>query len=652
MHSDEKTRSEPLHRERLIDASKIGGNKTPASVPPQFAAGSEAWGATVSGGSVRYRTWAPEQESLAVEVQPAAGPARTVKMTRDENGFHSATDPEGKAGDHYLYRFPSGAFPDPASRAQAGDVHGPSLVVDPRSFRWSDQEWQRPAFRDLVIYELHIGTFTPGGTFRSAIEKLPALRELGVNAIEIMPIGDFPGGRNWGYDGVLIYAPAHAYGSPDDLRALVDAAHQQGLAVILDVVYNHLGPDGNYLPTFSAQFFNEKHHTPWGRAFNFDGESSAPVREFFGKNPVYWMEEFHIDGFRMDATHEIADDSERHILAEMSEAIHARGGYAMAEDERNEARMLQPVAENGRGFDGVWADDFHHTTRVAVTSDRQSYFENFEGTLTELVDTLQHGWLFRGQKPRVDGSLRGTECADLSPSHFVHCISNHDQTGNRAFGERLSHAISPEAYRTLSALLCLTPYTPMLFMGQEWGASTPFLYFTEHNETLGPLVTEGRRKEFAGFAEFGSGASLTSIPDPQEEKTFQNSKLDWAERNAGVHGAILALYSECLRLRKSIRSFRPNGRDSWKVAATSWGAGALRFDSAEGEFLILFDLHGGHRGSFDSEFLTPPSGTAWELLLSSEEERFGGGKTGFDFDQQSVDFKHPETLILSTKPLR
>ncbi len=570
-------------------------------------------------------------------------------MLPEPGGFHSVVDCSGRPGDRYKLRLDTGeSFPDPASRAQFDSVHGPSLVVDPAAFAWSDQAWRRPPFRDIVIYEIHVGTFTAEGTFRAAIDKLPLLRELGVNAIELMPIADFPGSRNWGYDGVLIYAPARAYGSPDDLRALVDAAHAAGIAVILDVVYNHFGPDGNYVARFSRHFFTERHHTPWGAAFNFDGEMSRQVRAFFVQNPIYWMEQFHIDGFRFDATHAIRDDSKLHILAELTRVIHDRGGYAIAEDERNEAQLLRAVEEGGFGFDGVWADDFHHTIRVGQTGESSSYFRYFRGTTEELVETLQHGWLYRGDREGFGDERRGTECRNLPPSRFVICLSNHDQAGNRAFGERLNAAVSPAGYRALSMLVCLTPYTPMLFMGQEWAASTPFQFFTEHNAELGALITAGRRREFAGFPEFSDPKMLVKIPDPQDAETFRRSKLDWTERNESPHALVLALYAACLAERHALAALRPVGRDGWEVGMLGGGLGALRLDGEGGPFLLVFDLAGGHRGELGAETISSlGAGETWTLHLSSNEARFGGsGRAGFDQETQRCDFPEPEVVFL------
>nr|MDQ3622966.1 malto-oligosyltrehalose trehalohydrolase [Verrucomicrobiota bacterium] len=536
----------------------------------------------------------------------------------------------------------------PGSRAQRDTVHGASVVIDPGAYAWSDAGWVRPRFRDLVIYEAHVGTFTPEGTFRAAIAKLPYLRSLGVMALELMPIGDFAGSRNWGYDGVLLYAPARAYGRPDDLRALVDAAHGQGLAVILDVMYNHLGPDGNYLAQYSGAFFNDSHHTPWGAALNFDGESCAAVREFFIANPIYWMEEFHIDGFRLDATHAIIDESEPHILSEIAAAIHGQGGYAIAEDERNEARLLLGTQGCGYNFDGVWADDFHHVVRVGQTGQREAYFQNFEGSIDEVVDTLRHGWLYRGQRSRVTGHPRGTACRQLPPSKFIHCISNHDQAGNRAFGERINASIGPEAYRALSMLLCLTPYTPMLFMGQEWAASTPFLYFTDHHAELGTLITAGRRREFKDFPGFSDLAALQQIPDPQDTQTFGNSKLHWSELHEGLHARVLLLYAECLRMRAANPALRPESRETWAVERLGFGVGAVRFDERAASHLLIFDPAGSHAGHLRDEVVAAlPAGHRWERVLSSNEERFGGtGAHSFHEDIQSCEFRGPETVLL------
>ncbi len=599
-------------------------------------------GATWTGTQVLYRVWAPKVASVTAEIH-RDGATRLVPLSPMEDGYFEGSDPEGRPGDAYGYRLggASQPMPDPASRALRGDVHGLSLVVDPSAFPWTDHDWKIPSLRDVVIYELHIGSFTPEGTFLAARERLPYLQSLGVSAVEIMPVADFPGARNWGYDGVQIYAPASAYGSPDDLRSLVDAAHAAGIAVILDVVYNHLGPDGNYLTAFSPYYFHSRHHTPWGNGFNFDAPHCGPVREYFGSNPGYWMDEFHIDGFRFDAAHEIQDDTTPHILAEMTDAIHQRGGFAVAEDDRNEARMLTATSEGGMGFDGVWADDFHHSLRVTLTGESHSYLGNFSGGTEELGAILGEGWLYHGQKTKTTGKPRGTPGGQLPPHQFIHCLSNHDQVGNRAFGERITQLVTPSAYRAASMLLCLSPYTPMLFMGQEWAASSPFLFFTDHHDELGKLVTEGRRREFASFPEFADARARQHIPNPQNAEAFHNSKLRWEEIEREPHALILSLYRECLALRRKEAAFRPFDRGSCH-ASHSGDTLHLSWQDDNGEWLLVT-----HLGSE----ATLPLGRSWQWVLSSEEIRFGGSRAACS-QINSVTFDGPESILLRTSTER
>jgi len=603
-------------------------------------------GAEIVEGGVRYRTWAPDKGRVEVEVYRAGSDAtEVIPLATDGDGYFQAIDSGGRAGDRYKYKFGGdSAFPDPSSRSQPEGVHGPSMVVDPGNYEWNDAAWHRPKFRDLVIYELHIGTFTPEGTFHAAIGKLSYLKDIGINAVEIMPVADFPGARNWGYDGVSIYAPARCYGTPDDLRALVDAAHAQGIAVILDVVYNHLGPDGNYIGAYSPFYFTKRHKTPWGDAFNFDGENSGPVRAFFLSNVIYWLEEFHIDGLRLDATHAIRDDSEKHMLQEMADAAHERGCYIFAEDERNQAAITMRKPK-GYGMNAAYADDFCHTVQMALGD--TTYKEDFTGSSAELADELQHGWLYRGQATKRTGNPRGTDCEHLPPENFLYCISNHDQAGNRALGERLNQLASPEACRAAGALLLLSPYTPQIFMGQEWGASTPFLYFTDHNKDLGRRVSEGRRKEFARMPEFNDPEKAKKISDPQAGDTFEKSKLNWAEIEHEPHAGVLALYRECLRLRMGDAAFRPEGRENWRVR--NFGMVALHYRD-DADWLVLADLAGGHRISLsDEEFCTLRMGKKWKSILSTNETRFGGnGRKSFDAETEVVIFNQPELLVLKS----
>lgn len=594
-------------------------------------------GADIVADGVRYRIWAPERQHVEVRIQPSkGGGGRSLMLTKDAGGYHGGVDLKGGAGDRYQYVVDGeGPFPDPASRAQPEGVHDASMVIDPSTYVWRDVGWRCPPLRDLVLYEIHVGTFTSGGTFSAAIEKLPHLRDLGINALQIMPVADFPGERNWGYDGVSLFAPARCYGTPDELRALVDAAHAQGIAVVLDVVYNHLGADGNYLGVYSRFYFKDEVHTPWGAALNYDGQQHPAVREYFLSNVACWLDEFHFDGLRLDATHAILDASSRHLLAEIAAAAHERGAFVIAEDERN---MSAVIAPDGHGMDAVYADDFCHSIQVALGD--KSYQEDFTGSAAELADELWHGWHYRGQLSKHLGAPRGSSSEHLPPEKFAFCISNHDQVGNRAFGERLHQIATPEAYRAASALLLLAPATPMLFMGQEWGASTPFQYFTNHHDELGLLVTEGRRREFARFPEFRDPESARRIPDPQSQDTFLRSKLDWAETTQSPHQELLNLHRECLRLRAQEPALRPVSRSGWE--AVDLGAVALRYFGQHCEWLVLAHLE-------PTELVVTLPTANWQCFFSTNDTRFGGsGAAGFDPAAGRVAFTQPELLVLHT----
>jgi maltooligosyltrehalose trehalohydrolase len=411
-----------------------------------------------------------------------------------------------------------------------------------------------------------------------------------------------------------------------------------------------LGPDGNYLGAYAPGYFDEARKTPWGGALRFDDPDYRPLRALFVANPLYWRDEFHIDGFRLDATHAILDGSPRHILEEITGAIHDHGGFAIAEDSRNESRLILPAEENGLGFDAVWADDFHHSVRVSNTHEEEGYLGDFSGLVTEIVETLRNGWFYRGQYSAHRESKRGSECRHIAPRKFIHCISNHDQVGNRALGERLNHCVSREAYLAASALLCLSPYTPLLFMGQEWAASTPFLFFTDHEEELGKLVTKGRREEFKDFAAFSTPATLARIPDPQALKTFNDSKLVWDEVGDEKKSLTLELYRRCLALRRQEADFRPATRETWHVEALEMGAGALRIKGGASDWLVLFDLEGGHSGSLAEEWICKPRrAEGWELILSTAAKDFGGpGGCGYISATNDAQFTDPELVVLKS----
>lgn len=570
-------------------------------------------------GGVAYSVWAPNHDQVEVDVN-----GRHVPLTRDVRGFHRGADPHGKAGDLYKFALSGKAgLPDPAAHFLPQGVHGPGEVIDHGAFEWpkTDLEFQRPALDQLVIYELHIGAFTREGTFRAAIDRLSHIRQLGANAVQLMPIGDFAGRRNWGYDGVSLFAVSHNYGRPEDFKAFVAAAHGEGLAVILDVVYNHFGPDGNYLEAYANSFFSSQPGNIWGKSINFDGSDSEAVRAFFVANVIHWMERYHVDGFRLDATHAIVDNSRSHILSEIASEVRRRGGFTIAEDERNWNQLVQA---NGIGIDAVWADDFHHVVKVGLTGEKFAHFTSYEGSGRELVDTLRNGWLFRGQIYQQTGKARGTQCAMLEAEKFVYCISNHDQVGNRPLGERLNHLVSRDAYAAASALLCCVPYTPMIFMGQEFSASTPFCFFTDHRGEIGENVSKGRLAEFKHYKANFSAETLAGMPDPQLEKTFLDSKLDWNDLNDPNRREILRVYRDFLAFRRKRLGPAARRREAWRVELWDESVIAIFY----GEILVISDLFGGRN-------CTLPAGR-WRGVLSSK------GRTNWE----RLEFESPETVVM------
>ncbi len=575
----------------------------------------------------RFRVWAPGSTQVEVVLDPHIRGIRTT-MVAVGDGWFELLHPSAPPGTRYsFYLDGRGPFPDPASRCQIRGVHGPSEVIDP-AFRWTDSAWSGVPLDRLVLYELHIGSFTPEGTFRAAIERLPDLVALGVTAIELMPVGDFPGERNWGYDGVALNAPARAYGRPEDLRALVDAAHGLGLAVHLDVVYNHFGPDGAYQGAFASAYFSTTHRTPWGAALNFDGPDSGPVRALVIQSALTWVREYHLDGLRLDATHAIIDDSPVHILTEIAEAVHRlaaaedRTVLVIAEDGRNLSALVRPVSAGGMGLDGVWSDDFHHQMRRALAGDRDGYFQDYSGSTADLAETIRQGWYYHGQQSGYAGAPRGSDPAGVPLSRFVCCLQNHDQIGNRALGERLHHQITAAAYRAASALLLCLPETPLLFMGQEWAASTPWLYFTDHHADLGEMVRRGRRQEFARFAAFSDPAARERIPDPQAPTTFTSSRLPWGERDQAPHRQVLALYQRLLELRRQHPALRGPGT-GLAVAAFSDDVLLLRREAGPVALLAVVRLRGsGPVALRGHDLARHPAGAQWRLLLSTADAAY------------------------------
>ena len=590
---------------------------------------------------MHFRVWAPAVADVAVEIwSPSEGassgttPEARYALVAEPGGYFSGLVEEAAAGTRYKFRLDGDAYPDPASRAQPEGPHGPSLVVDPDRYRWSDDGWPGVS-RSLVVYDLHIGTFTREGTWAAAERELPALVELGVTTIELMPIAEFPGAFGWGYDGVNLFAPSHLYGSPDDVRAFVDAAHALGLSVILDVVYNHFGPDGCYLDKFTPHYFSTEHNE-WGRYLNFDGDSSEPVREFFTANGAYWIDEFHFDGLRLDAVQAIVDRSGAPIVREIVAAVHrAAGGrrtWVVGENEPQRSDLIRPVSEGGCGIDALWNDDFHHTAMVALTGRREAYYTDYGGTPQEFISAAKHGFLYQGQWYRWQHQPRGTPCLGLPPAAFVAFVQNHDQVANSWAGQRMHELTSPGKSRALTALLLLGPWTPMLFQGQEFAASSPFLYFADHSGELADNVRRGRKEFLSQFESLAHVEGDEAPPDPDNRLTFERSKLDHSERDR--HGGVFAMHAALLQLRASDPTFQAQGAFGLDGAVLTPQAFVLRFFGPHGnghpagslsDRLLLINLGAQVELPILPEpLLAPPSGYEWRLTWSSEDRLYGG----------------------------
>jgi len=506
-------------------------------------------------GTVRFRLWAPTAQRVELVIAEKA--ATGEPMQQLDGGWFERVLP-ASAGTRYGFRINGGmVVPDPASRFNPDDAHGLSAVVDAGAHAWDDDAWSAPPWHEAVIYELHVGSFSPEGTFAGAEARLDHLATLGITVIELMPVADFPGARGWGYDGVLPFAPDAAYGSPESLKSLIDAAHRRGIAVMLDVVYNHFGPEGNYLHLYAREFFSTTHQTPWGAAINFDGPGSAAVRDFFRHNTLYWLEEYHFDGLRFDAVHAFFDDGPQHILTEIAAAARCGPGrdrpiYLVLENHSNEAHYLVPTASGGY-FDAQWSDDFHQCMHVCLTGETDGYYEDYAARpRAMLARTLAEGFAFQGEPSgHAGGKLRGEPSGHLAPTALVSFLQNHDQIGNRAFGERLGQLVESEApLIAATAILLLAPQPPMLFMGEEWAAAQPFLYFCDFEPQLAEQVRSGRLREFAGFERFRAPDVVARIPDPVAPESLARSRLDWSQLNLPPHREWLARYRALLDTRR------------------------------------------------------------------------------------------------------
>jgi maltooligosyltrehalose trehalohydrolase len=575
-------------------------------------------------GGADFRLWAPRRRQIAVDIE-GLPPAL---LSAEPGGYFSGRVPEARPGMRYRFCADDGgdSWPDPASRFQPDGPHGPSEIIDPTAFRWSDAGWRGRRREELVIYEMHIGTFTPEGIWQAAQRELPALAELGITCLELMPVADFPGDFGWGYDGVDLFAPTRLYGRPDDFRAFVDRAHGFGIAVILDVVYNHLGPDGNYLTQFSESYFTDRYQNEWGEAVNFDGPDSGPVREFVLANARYWIEEYHLDGLRLDATQQMFDASDEHILAaicrEVRRAGAGRNTLVIGENESQEARLVRPSQRGGYGLDALWNDDFHHSAMVALTGRHEAYYSDYRGRPSEFVAAAKYGFLYQGQRYLWQKKPRGTPALDLPAESFVVFLQNHDQIANSMAGLRLHALTSPGRSRAMTAFLLLMPGIPMLFQGQEFAASNPFLYFADHKVELDRAVRKGRREFLGQFPSMASAEAGDRLADPGDVETFRRSVLDPAERQA--HAAALALHRDLLALRSDdpVLARRPGNIDGAVLGVRAW---LLRFFAEDADRLLIVNLGADLTLRPAPEpLLAPLEGQAWQILWSSEAPVYGG----------------------------
>ena len=586
-----------------------------------------AVGAEVTSGGTHFRVWAPKRSRLAVV---AGEDDRELSLEKDAAGYFSGFFRDLPAGSRYQFRVDDDPklYPDPASRFQPSGPHGPSEVVDATGFAWQDSGF-RAQSDARVIYELHIGTFTREGTFSAAMRELPELAELGITMIEVMPINGFPGRFGWGYDGVNLFAPAHIYGSPDDVRKFVAAAHALGLSVILDVVYNHFGPDGNYLRAFSDHYFTAAHAVDWGEAINFDGPQCTAVREFFCENARYWIEEFHFDGLRLDATQAIFDDSETHVIADIVRAARAGGRaldkaiYIVAENEPQDTRLARPQEEGGYGVDALWNDDFHHSARVALTGRHEYYYEDYRGTAQELLSALKWGYLFQGQHSRAQQKQRGTSALDMNGDHFVTYIQNHDQVANSSTGARIDRLTSPAELRALTAMMLLAPATPMLFQGQEFAASAPFLFFIDHHDELAQIIHRERHKFLAQFPAAASPEVQKHLAEATSPATFESCKLDFRERQLNAH--VYRLHRDLLSVRRSDVGIRQRRTDRMHGTVLGERALALRIFCEAGDRLVIINLGPDLDLNSPAEpLLAPEAASTWQTVWCSEELKYGG----------------------------
>src|SRR6266700_3178047 len=578
-----------------------------------------------------FRLWAPKAREIDVVLEDGTSSEPIFyPLTPEAGGYFSGAVNVG-AGSRYRFRVNRGEnfYPDPASRFQPQEPHGPSCIVDPRQFRWADTNWPGVTSKGQIIYEMHIGTFTKEGTWRAAAEQLPELARIGITVVEMMPVADFPGKFGWGYDGVNLFAPSHLYGTPDDLRAFIDRAHSLGLGVILDVVYNHFGPDGNYLAGFSDDYLIREKENEWGNAINFDGPNSGAVREFFITNGRYWIDEFQFDGFRFDALHAIRDPSSEYIIGAVGraarQAVGARSIILVAENDLQEAKMARSSREGGDDLDGMWNDDFHHSAVVALTGRNEAYYRDYRGAPQEFISAAKYGFLYQGQARSWRKALRGTPTFKLAPEIFVCFIENHDQIANTGPGQRLRFQTSPGRYRAMTALLLLGPWTPLLFQGQEFGVSSPFQFFADIGDTsVRDAIRRGRAEWLAPFLSLTEEEAWRTLPAPDDPAVFGHCKLDLSEREKNRE--LYHLHIDLLKLRREDSRFRQQSSGGIDGAVLGPLSFVLRYFSENNDDRLLVVNFGDKQilHPAPEPLLAPPQGCRWETLWTSESPRYGG----------------------------
>jgi len=584
--------------------------------------GTRTLGAQLTKRGCEFVVWAPESSSVSVIAKTND---ISLQLKPEKDGYFTGYSADIGAGTLYFYQLDDGKqYPDPCSRYQPEGPHGPSMVVDTTAMHWHDEDWRGITLARQILYELHVGTFTPEGTFDAAADKLEHLKSTGITTVEVMPVAECPGRWNWGYDGVNLFAPNHNYGDYDALKRFVDRAHALNMGVVLDVVYNHLGPDGNYLSRFSSQYFTTKYQTEWGDALNYDGAGSSHLREYIIQNACEWISEFHLDGLRLDATQSIFDAGDVHILTELVQRTRRAAGQRhiiiISENEPQHATHLLPPDKGGYGLDAMWNDDFHHAARVAATGKRHAYFSDYSGRPQEFISGAKYGFLFQGEYFHWQKQTRG-EPLESSAACCINYLQNHDQVANSLTGARLHQQTSASRFRALTAMLLLGPQTPMLFMGQEFAASAPFLYFTDHQHELSKAVTEGRYQFLTQFPGMGTPRARSALDPPNAEQTFYKSKLDWSEHQKKT--SVLLLHRDLIALRNAYWNVQGN-IDGAVLGDQAW---LLRWYTPDGADRMLIVNLGTEMPiqTFAEPMLVAPRGKQWNLRWSSEAVEYGGG---------------------------